>query len=94
MSIAPTRGRARYALGNSDGARPAAYREGFAGGLTREVIDTLRDATQRGWVPGRDSFRRQIEAALSRSVDPPVRGRPRKPREEDAALLPKQADLL
>ena len=82
------------ALGDTDEARQAAYRQGFEEGLTQEVIDTLRDATQRGWVPGRDSFRRQIESALGRRVGPPVSGRPRKTREEDAALLLSQADLI
>jgi putative transposase len=82
------------ALGDTGEARQAAYRQGFDEGLTEEMIDTLRDATQRGWVPGRDSFRRQIESALGRRVGPPVSGRPRKTREEDAALPLNQADLL
>jgi putative transposase len=65
------------ALGDTPGARQAFYRRHFDD-LSQERIDTLRDATQRGWVPGRDSFRRQIAAALGRTVDAPVRGRPRK----------------
>ena len=66
------------ALGPTAAARRAAYAAVFAQGLDAGVIDTLRDATQRGWVPGRESFRRQIEAALGRRAGPPVRGRPRK----------------
>lgn len=65
------------ALGDTPGERQALYRQHFAD-LSPERTDTLRDATQRGWVPGRDSFRRQVAAALGRSVDAPVRGRPRK----------------
>ena len=64
-------------LGDTPGERQAFYREHFAD-LPQERIETLRDATQRGWVPGSDSFRRQIATALGRSVDAPVRGRPRK----------------
>jgi putative transposase len=41
-------------------------------------VETIRDATQRGWVPGNDRFRQQIERALGRRVDPPRRGRPPK----------------
>jgi putative transposase len=65
------------ALGDTPGERQARYRQHFAD-LTEERIETLRDATQRGWVPGRDSFRHLVAAALGRSADPPVRGRPRK----------------
>lgn len=66
------------ALGATAAARQANYRLMFDEGLADETIETLRDATQRGWIPGRDSFRHQIAAALGRRVDPPVRGRPRK----------------
>ena len=68
------------ALAEDGENRRAAYRKLFDYGLAETVVDTLRDATQRGWVPGRASFRSQIEAALGRRVDPPVRGRPRKDR--------------
>jgi putative transposase len=44
----------------------------------------LRDSIQRGWTPGSDRFRRQIEVALGRKVDPPLRGRPRKTPEQEA----------
>ena len=66
------------ALGRSGDARREAYREIFAEGLDDGLLATLRDATQRGWVPSSDRFRRGIETALGRPVGPPVRGRPRK----------------
>ena len=71
------------ALGPTTDARQAAYRALFAEGLGEDVVATIRDATQRGWVPGSDRFRRQIEAALKRRVGRPVRGRPRKAEEGD-----------
>jgi len=66
------------ALGNSSTSRQAAYRDLFAQGLDADMLESLRDATQRGWVPGSDRFRREVEAALGRRVEPPVRGRPAK----------------
>jgi REP element-mobilizing transposase RayT len=39
------------ALGATVAARRAAYRELFGPGLTDEQVETIRDATQRGWVP-------------------------------------------
>ena len=66
------------ALGATVAARRAAYRELFGPGLTDEQVETIRDATQRGWVPGSDRFRQQVERALGRRVGPPRRGRPPK----------------
>jgi putative transposase len=65
-------------LGEAPGERQAAYRAHFDAGLTPELLDTLRDSAQRGWVPGSETFRQAIAAALGRPVDPPIRGRPRK----------------
>ena len=66
------------ALAATVAARRAAYRDLFGPGLTVEQVETIRDATQRGWVPGNDRFRQQVERALGRRVDPPRRGRPPK----------------
>ena len=66
------------ALGATVAARRAAYRELFGPGLTDDQVETIRDATRRGWVPGSDRFRQQVERALGRRVDPPIRGRPPK----------------
>jgi putative transposase len=65
-------------LGRAAEARAQAYRQIFDEGLSEEFLTTLRDATQRGWVPGRDRFRQEVEEALGRRLSPPVRGRPRK----------------
>ena len=65
------------ALGAGPSDREAAYRQAFERGVSEAALATLRDATQRGWVAGRDGFRAEIEAALGRRVDAPVRGRPR-----------------
>jgi putative transposase len=64
------------ALGATPEARCDAYRALFAEGLNAEMLATLRDATQRGWVPGSERFRSEIEAVLGRRAGPPVRGRP------------------
>ena len=72
-------------LGATSADRQAAYREWFAPGLTDTLIDTLRDATQRGWVPGSDRFRQEIERALGRRVDPQRRGRPPKAEAEEGS---------
>jgi len=78
------------ALGATVAARRAAYRELFGPGLTDEQVETIRDATQRGWVPGNDRFRQQVERVLGRRVDPPIRGRPPKaPAEEKLAAKAK-----
>ena len=74
-------------LGPTPEARQAIYGEMFAAGLSEELLHSLRDSVQRGWAPGSDRFRRQIEAALGRKVDAPVRGRPRKKSEEQAGDL-------
>jgi putative transposase len=66
------------ALGASPEARLEAYRALFRERLGETLLAELRDATQRGWVPGGERFRQEIEAALGRRLSPPVRGRPRK----------------
>ena len=67
-------------LGPDPQARQGAYRTISADGLSDEMLATLRDATQRGWVPGRDRFRLEIEAALGRESRT---ARPRTPAESE-----------
>lgn len=74
------------ALGPTPAKRRDAYRALFAEGLDGALIETLRDATQRGWAPGGDGFQRAIEAALGRKAGPPRRGRPPKPRAGDRGV--------
>ena len=82
------------ALGRAQALRHAAYRSMFQDDISEETINILRDPTQRGWVPGRDTFREQIEAALGRRVTPQVRGRPRKAQADVPAAPTAQARLL
>jgi putative transposase len=66
------------ALGGTAKARQAAYRALFEEEIDGAVLETIRDATNRGWVPGSEAFRTLIAETLGRAVDPPRRGRPPK----------------
>jgi putative transposase len=72
-----------HALGHTPAERQDAYRSLFAEGLNAEVLEALRDSIQRGWTPGSDRFRREVEAALGRRADAPRRGRPPKEQTPD-----------
>jgi putative transposase len=72
------------ALGATPAERQDAYRRLFAEGLNAELLDALRDSIQRGWTPGSDRFRHEVEVALRRRTDPPRRGRPPKDRTPNA----------
>jgi putative transposase len=65
-------------LGPDIASRAAAYRALFEQGLDAETLATLRDATQRGWLPGGEQFRAAMSATLNRPTGPRSRGRPRK----------------
>lgn len=67
-------------LGAAPLERQRAYRDLFATRLRSEELDEIRDAVNRGWPLARESFSKQIEAALQRAARPPRRGRPPKPR--------------
>lgn len=69
-------------LGDSATRRQAAYRALFATEIESEELEIIRSNTQRGWPLGSDRFKDQIEQALNRTARPPVRGRPKKCREE------------
>lgn len=69
------------ALGSTPAARQDSYHALFAQGLDGALIGTLRDATQRGWIPGSEQFRHSVETLLGRSATMPQRGRP--PRHEE-----------
>ncbi len=81
-----------HALAATAAGRCAAYRALFAEGLDETMLTTLRDATQRGWVPGSDRFRREIEHTLGRRTDPARRGRPPNPKTPDQPPSPPAAD--
>ena len=69
-------------LGASPEERRSAYQALFRQELEEEQLRTIRAAANAGWPVGGDSFKDQIEAALERTVRPPRRGRPQKPRTE------------
>jgi putative transposase len=75
------------ALGCTPAERQEAYRSLFAEGLSAEQLETLRDSIQRGWAPGSDSFRHEVEIALGRRAGIPRRGRPPK------ALMPEDGKI-
>ncbi len=65
-------------LGQSDDGRFEAYRESFRGHLAREMIDEIRKATNGNYALGTERFRRQVESALGRRVEPGRVGRPKR----------------
>jgi putative transposase len=68
-------------LGPTPEARRNTYRALFEDRLDAELVASIRDATQRGWVPGSERFRSQIAAMHGRkAVEAPRRGPPSKPK--------------
>jgi hypothetical protein len=65
-------------LGGTADERQEEYRKLFAVALGEDMLCAIRDATQRGWVPGSDKFRAEIEAITGRAAKPPRRSRPPK----------------
>jgi putative transposase len=77
------------ALGASAAERQQAYRVLFNQPLAERAIETIRDATNQGWVAGSERFREQIAAAIAgRRLTPPRRGRPTKPETADTEIAP------
>ena len=66
------------ALGASDAARQRAYVGMFDAALPEETVCRIRDATNKAWVLGDDSFRARVEALVKRQTSPCVRGGDRK----------------
>ena len=69
------------ALGRSEPARRAAYRQLFAT-PDQELVTQMRKCLQTGTPFGNDRFREKIEQTLGRKVGFSQRGRPKKPRED------------
>jgi putative transposase len=63
------------ALGRDDEERRAAYAALFAEPIPAKEIEKIREATNKGWPLGSESFVRRIETALGRPARPPKRGR-------------------
>jgi putative transposase len=70
------------ALGATDAARQAAYRELFETGMEPATLKEIRACLQTGTPLGNDRFREQIERALGVKVGYAARGRPKKVKDE------------
>jgi len=68
-------------LGNNKNQRCEHYRELFRYQVEPGIIDEIREATNSGYVLGREDFKEQIEAMLKRRVEKGKPGRPKKMKE-------------
>lgn len=66
------------ALGNSEQARCSSYCALFDVELRQKTIEEIREATNKSWVLGSDSFKEKIEAKINRPMNPRQRGGDRK----------------
>ncbi len=65
-------------LGTDVAERQCAYRQLFRAVIERSDLDTIREATIKGWVLGNDRFRERIERLSGRRPALKSRGKPRK----------------
>jgi putative transposase len=65
-------------IASDDAARLAAYRQLFRAPIGSGDLESIRAATQKGWVLGNHRFRERIEALTGRRAAPLPKGRPRK----------------
>ncbi len=63
-------------LGGTAATRQQAYRALFRQRLSGEILDAIRDATNKAWVLGSDKFKDRIAKKSDRRVAPLPRGRP------------------
>jgi putative transposase len=61
-------------LGDTEFARQRAYRTLFDHAIDAKTLARLQDTVQHGWVLGDDRFKREIERAVQRRVEPLPRG--------------------
>lgn len=66
------------ALGSDKNARQAAYRQLLPQRMPEVELNTIRNATNKGWALGNDRFRRELESLGARRAVSKGRGRPRK----------------
>ena len=66
------------ALGANKNAQQAAYRQLFRQTMPVADLNTIREATHKGWALGNDRFREEIESLGARRAASKGRGRPRK----------------
>lgn len=67
-----------WSLGNTPFQREAAYKELLEQALTIDEMQSLQDATYKGWALGSARFKAGLERQVQRRVQPGKRGRPRK----------------
>jgi len=65
-------------LGNNQQIRQDAYRQLFRRHLGKEILESIREATNKSWVLGNDRFREKIEKMTQRQAMPKARGGDRK----------------
>ena len=70
-------------LGSTAEARQQAYRALFRHHLSGETLDAIREATNKAWVLGNDTFKDRLAKKLERRVSPLPRGRPAATNEYD-----------
>lgn len=67
-----------WSLGNTPFEREAAWRRRLEDGLSARQIQTVADATHKGWALLADAMVPEVEAAAGRRLTPRPRGRPKK----------------
>jgi putative transposase len=67
-------------LGGNSQERRHAYRRLVEAGLSKELVGSIRSATNGNFVLGDERFSRDIASALNRRVSPGRAGRPAKPK--------------
>ena len=65
-------------MGMNEAERQSAYRQLFRLVIGKKDLVALREATNKGWVLGGDSFCKEIERLSGRQTLAKLRGRPRK----------------
>ncbi|MDP1521715.1 MAG: transposase [Methylotenera sp.] len=65
------------ALGRDADARRQSYRDLFKHHLDEVDLQSIRNATNKGWVLGKDSFKDEMSAATNRRLAPLPKGRPK-----------------
>jgi len=68
------------ALGKSSNKCQAAYTDLFKEKIAIEMLDDIRDATNKAWPLGSDKFKHKIEKLTKRRAMPKSKGRPNKSR--------------
>lgn len=78
-------------LGLSPERRRSAYRAGFSKPMSDELLNRIREATNKAWVLGDAAFCREIEAKLDRPTQPRPRGGDRRSAAYRQRLMDAQA---